>query len=184
MTATPSASPPATWTGARPPLAAGCWRVDPDQSYAAFGARIAGGQLRGSLPLAGQVLIGQPAGESSAWLTARARCLSTGSAVLDGLLTGPGFLDAGAFPEITFRAGQLTSVPGGWRASGQLQVRSAEHALVCQLGLAPASRQPGGPGVTVISRWALDARWVTRQRIPGLRRRITMTCSITLSPAS
>ena len=184
MTATPSASPPAIWSSGRPPLAAGGWRVDPDQSYAAFDARIAGGPLRGSLPLAGQVLIGPLAGESSAWLTARARFLSTRSAVLDGLLTGPGFLDAGAFPEITFRTGRLTSVPAGWRATGQLQVKSAEHALACQLGLAPASRQPAAPGVTVISRWALDARWVTRQRIPGLRRRITMTCSITLSPAS
>jgi len=184
VTVTSSAIPLATGTAGRPALAAGRWAVDPDQSYAAFDARVAGSAVQGSLPLAGQVLLGQLAEDSSAWLTARARSLSTGLALLDELLTGPGLLDAATFPEITFRAERLTIVPAGWRAMGQLWVKAAGYPLVCRLDPAPASRQPEGPGMTIISHWALDARWVTRKRIPGLRRRIGMTCSITLLPAS
>jgi hypothetical protein len=36
--------------------------------------------------------------------------------------------------------------------------------------------------MTVTSRWVLDSRWITSQRIPGLSRRIVMTCSVALEP--
>jgi polyisoprenoid-binding protein YceI len=165
----------------------GDWRVDPARSQASFTARVAGRPVRGRLPLTGGVLITQPIEDSAAHLVARAGAVSTGSIVLDRLLTGPGFLDAGVFPEISFRSEQLACVPAGWRAIGQLQVKGTEHALACQLEVVQASgrdRRPGAPlRLTIASRWVLDSRWVTSQWVPALSRHIAMTCSAALEPA-
>ncbi len=34
----------------------------------------------------------------------------------------------------------------------------------------------------IISRWATDSRWVTSGPVPGLSRRIVMTCRFALEP--
>ena len=178
-TATYGTSPGSTW----PRVAPGRWRADPARSHASFTARVAGGPVRGQLALAGRVLIAQPVEDSEARLTARTSTLSTGSVLLDQILTGPAFLDADAFPEISFHAGLLVCVPAGWRAVGHLRVKGTEHAVACQLDVDPASpRADGPPGITITCRWGLDSRWVTRQRIPALSRRILMTCSVALVP--
>ena len=83
---------------------AGSWRVDPARSQASFAARVAGRPVGGRLPLAGQMLMAEPIEDSTVRLAARTSAISTGSPWLDRLLAGPGFLDAGAFPEISFRS--------------------------------------------------------------------------------
>lgn len=181
-TATPGMHPRAE---IQPRVSTGNWRVDPARSYASFTARVAGGPVRGRLPLVGRVRIAKPIEDSEGRLAARTDALSTGSAVLDRLLTGPGFLDADVFPEISFSPELLVCVPTGWRAIGQLQVKGTEHALACQLDVAPNDqgsdqRSDGPPRMTITSRWVIDSRWVTRQRIPALSRRIAMTCSVAL----
>lgn len=169
------------------PVPTGSWRIDPGCSQASFTARFAGRQVRGRLPLTGGVLVKQPIGDSAARLVARASAVSTGSTVLDRLLTGPGFLDAGVFPDISFRSELLVCVPAGWQAVGQLQVKGTEHALACLLEVVQAHwrdpRPDGPPRMTIASRWVLDSRWVTSRRIPALSRRIAMTCSAALEPA-
>jgi hypothetical protein len=162
----------------------GGWRVDPARSHASFTARIAGRPVRGRLPLAGEMLITQQVEGSGARLSARTRALSTGSTMLDRLLTGPRFLDADVFPEISFLSGLLVCVPTGWRAAGLLQVKGSDYALACQLDADQRSSQPLGPArMTIASRWVLDSRWVTSQSVPALSRRIVMSCSVALEPA-
>jgi len=169
--------------GGQPRLTAGGWRVDPAQSHASFAASVVGRPVRGRLPLSGEVLITEPIEDSTARLAARAGAVSTGSPVLDRLLAGPGFLDAGAFPEIGFRSELLAWVPAGWRAVGRLQVKGAEHELACRFDLRLDDSQPGGPPrLRVASSLVIDSQWVTRQRIPALDRRIVMTCSVSLEP--
>ena len=169
--------------GGQPRLAAGSWRVDPAQSNASFAVSVVGRPMRGCLPLTGGVLITEPIEDSTARLTARASAVSTGSPVLDRLLAGPGFLDAGAFPEISFRSELLAWVPAGWRAAGRLQVKDAEHELACYLDLHLGGTRPdGSPCIVIASSWVIDSRWVTSQWIPGLGRRIMMTCSCSLEP--
>jgi len=121
--------------------------------------------------------------DSTARLIARAGAVRTGSPVLDRLLAGPGFLDAGTFPEISFRSELLAWVPTGWRAVGHLQVKNAEHELACYLALhLDGTRPDGSPRILITSSWVIDSRWITRQWIPGLGRRIVMTCSCSLEP--
>jgi polyisoprenoid-binding protein YceI len=165
-------------------LPAACsWRVDPAQSHALFAARVAGRPVRGRLPLTGRVLIAEQIEDSVAWLTAIAGEVRTGLPVLDRQLSGPGFLDAQAFPEISFRSELLALVPTGWRVVGRLQVKDAEHELACHFELDRASTPlDGSPQLRFTSSWILDSRWITRQWIPGLGRRIPMTCSCLLVP--
>jgi polyisoprenoid-binding protein YceI len=166
-----------------PRPSAGSWWVDPARSRAKFTARIAGRAVRGSLPLTGHVAISEPIERSTALLAASAPEVSTGSPVLDRLLAGPGFLDAAAFPEITFRSELLAPVPTGWRAVGRLQVKGTEYELACQFGLHPDDTPLASPPrFLIVSSWVIDSTWVTRQWIPGLSRRILMTCSFLLEP--
>jgi polyisoprenoid-binding protein YceI len=168
---------------AQPRLAVGDWRVDPAQSYASFAVRAAGRQVQGRLPLTGRVLIAEPVEDSTAWLAARAGQVSTGSRMLDRQLAGAGFLDAAAFPEIGFRSELLAWVPAGWRAVGRLRVKGTEHELACQLDVdRDAVPLDDVPRVRVTSSWILDSGWITRRWIPGLSRRIPMTCSFVLEP--
>ena len=169
--------------GGQPRLAAGSWRVDPAQSHASFAASVVGRPVRGRLPLSGWLLVTEPIEESTARLIARAGAVSTGSPVLDRLLAGPGFLDAAAYPEISFRSELLAWVPAGWRAVGRLQVKNAEHQLACHLALHLGGTRPdGSPRILITSSWVIDSRWVTSQWIPGLGRRIVMACSCSLEP--
>jgi polyisoprenoid-binding protein YceI len=162
-------------------VAAGHWHVDPALSRASFAARVAGQPVRGCLPLTGEVLIGEPIEKSTARLAARTSAISTGSAVLDRLLASPVFLDARAFPEISFRSDVLVRVPAGWRAVGRLQVKNAEHELACQLELYQGDPTPGGqPRLVIGSEWVIDSRWITSQWIPGLSRRVVITGSLCL----
>ena len=138
--------------------------------------------MRGHLPLTGRVLITEPIEDSTARLTARTSAISTGSP-LDRLLAGPGFLDAGAFPEISFRSELLAWVPTGWRAVGHLQVKDTEHELACRFDPRLDDLRPGGPP-QVLSRQQLGHRLAVDHppADPGLDRRIVMTCSLSLEP--
>jgi polyisoprenoid-binding protein YceI len=169
--------------GGQPRLAVGSWRVDPAHSHASFATRVAGRPVRGRLPLTGRVLIAEPVEDSTARLVARSGAVSTGSAVLDRLLTSPGFLDARTFPEISFRSELLAWVPAGWRAVGLLRVKNVEHELACVLDLHLGDTRPDAPPrITIGSSWVIDPRWITSMRIPALGRRIVMTCSFSLEP--
>ena len=164
--------------------AAGSWRVDPAQSQAVFAVRVAGRPVQGRLSLTGRVLIAEPIEDSTAWLAARASQVSTGYPVLDRQLAGPGGLDAGSFPEISFRSELLAWVPAGWRAVGRLQVKGTEHELACQLDVdRDGDLVNDSSHFRITSNWVLDSRWITGQWIPGLSRSITMTCSFLLRPA-
>ena len=163
--------------------APGNWRVDPAGSYASFAARAAGRLVEGRLPLTGRVFVAEPIEDSTARLAAKAGRVSTGSHVLDRQLAGHGFLDARAVPEIIFRSEMLAWVPAGWRAIGCLQLKGSEHELACQLDLDRDGAQlDDPPRFRITSTWILDARWITRLWIPGLGRRISMTCSFLLEP--
>jgi polyisoprenoid-binding protein YceI len=155
----------------------GEWSVDPVRSSTSFMARVAGGSVQGRLPLTGSARISATIEESAARLVACTTALSTGSGLLDRMLVGSCFLEAEAFPEISFRSEMLVRVPSGWRAVGQLEVKGREHAMACELAVDP--RDP----MTITSRWVLDSAWITGRRVLALGPNIAMTCSVTLQPA-
>jgi hypothetical protein len=104
----------------------------------------------GTPALTGGVLITEPIEDSSAWLAARASAVSTGSPVLDRLLTGPGFLDAGAFR-------RSDSGPGDWSGSRPVGAPTAAFWLKTLSMTWPAS-----------SIWTLVARGRAPRRASSL----------------
>lgn len=127
MTAAPDLQPA---TLSSPDVAVGRWRVDPARSRTSFTARVAGRPLRGHPPVTGEGLATRSIEESAARLAANA-------------LIGPGFLDAGVFPQTSFRPQLLVRVPAGWQAVGQLQVKGGRARAGVPAG--GGSGQPG-PG--------------------------------------
>jgi polyisoprenoid-binding protein YceI len=117
----------------------GEWSVDPVRSSASFTARVAGRSVQGRLPLTGAARISTSLEESAARLVAYTPALTTGSGLLDRMLVGSGFLEAEAFPEISFRSEMLVRVPSGWRAVGELEVKGREHPMTCSVTLQPAA---------------------------------------------
>jgi hypothetical protein len=77
----------------------------------------------------------------------------------------------------------LAWIPAGWRAVGRLQVKGTEHELACRFDLRLNDLRPGyPPRLKVVGTLVIDSRWITRQWIPALDRRIEMTCSSSLEP--
>jgi len=82
-----------------------------------------------------------------------------------------------------FQSEMLAWVPTGWRAVGRLQVKGTEYGLACRFGLRLDDPRPGcPPRLKVACTLVIDSRWITRQWIPALDRRIEMTCSLSLEP--
>jgi polyisoprenoid-binding protein YceI len=165
---------------ASPAVPTGDWRVDPLRSTAVFTARLAGRSVRGRLPLLGTAIVTPSVEDSAAQLIAMTDSVSTGNRLLDRLLTGPGFLDSAAFPEISFQSELLVCVPTGWRAVGRLDVKGTQHPIVAELDLDLRQGRPGCRAMILTSRWVLDASWIISQRVPALSRRVVMTCSVAL----
>jgi polyisoprenoid-binding protein YceI len=179
MTTAKTATRSGTRAASGAPL--GDWRVDPSRSSALFTAWLATKRVVGRLPLTGGAVVAAPIEDSMAHLTAMTEAVDTGSALLDRLLAGPGFLDAKVFPEISFRTQMLVEVPTGWRAVGHLQLKGVEHTVVCELD-PHRHPQPDGTTMTLTSRWVIDSTWITARPVPTLSRRIAMSCSIALEP--
>lgn len=169
--------------GRRPesPLPVGSWRVDPARSSASFVVGLAARRFEGRLPLSGGAIVTPTVEDSTAELVAMTDAVMTGHGLIDSLLNSPNFLDAETFPLITFRSDMLVRVPAGWRAVGQLHVKGTDHPLACELDVAPHRADPRAARVRLTTRWVLDSSWVTTKRIPGLSRRIAMTCSVELN---
>jgi polyisoprenoid-binding protein YceI len=162
------------------PLPVGSWQVDPSRSSASFTARLAGRRVQGRLPLTGGAIVTPSIEDSTAELSAITEAVRTGHGLIDGLLASPNFLDAETFPTITFRSDLLVRVPTGWRAVGQLHVKGTDYPLACELDVAPRHPRPEAASITLTTRWVLDSAWITTQRVPGLSRRVAMTCSVEL----
>jgi polyisoprenoid-binding protein YceI len=171
---------PATW--GELPATVGSWQVNPLHSKASFTARVAGRAVQGHLPLRGGAYVSASIEDSAAHLYATTGAVRTGSAMLDRLLAGPGFLDAEAHPHISFRSEMLVCVPTGWRAVGHLRVKGTEHPLVCELDADLRGEQAGIAAMTITTRWVIDSNWITAQRVPMLTRRIEMRCTVVLEP--
>ena len=123
--------------------AAGDWHAVEGQSHASFVARVAGRPVRGRLPLAGEALIAGSVEHCATRLVAATGALTTASPILDRILTGPGFLEAETYPEISFQSQTMTRVPTGWRAIGHLRVKDVDYELACQLGIGQLSQHYG-----------------------------------------
>lgn len=112
-------------------FAAGTWEIDPAASEAAFSLRhntVA--RARGSFArFSGTIVTEESYGRSSASATVEAASVRTGGATGDRHIRSERFLDAEAFPYITFTSSHVESDGAKVYVDGQLTIRGTSQRL-------------------------------------------------------
>lgn len=111
---------------------AGSYRVDPMQSTVTFRTRHLFGlaAVAGTTQItAGEIAVDPGAATASVAVTINAASFNTGNERRDTDTRGVKFLDVQRFPELSFRAGDLTRTGSGWDLAGQLTVRGESRPV-------------------------------------------------------
>lgn len=106
---------------------AGDYRIDKTRSTIAFRTRHIFGlaPVRGGFTLRdGLIRVASQLPESSVRATVVATSVATDNHGRDTMVRSPAFLDAGAYPDITFTSTGLAEVDGDWVLRGSLTVRN------------------------------------------------------------
>jgi polyisoprenoid-binding protein YceI len=111
---------------------AGTYHLDPATSEITFEAKhlFGLGTVRGSFEFeSATVEVASPVERSSAKATVNAASYASGSKARDKQVRGKKFLNAAAFPAITFSSTGLRRVDGSWVLDGQLTVRGHSEPI-------------------------------------------------------
>jgi polyisoprenoid-binding protein YceI len=125
--------------------AAGRYRLDPARSSATFRTRhlFGLGVVSGTMAVTGgEITIGPAVGQASVTAVVSAASFHTGSRLRDRDIRSAKFLDAGQYPDITFRAGTLSHDRGCWVLPGELEVRGMSRPVTLTI----ESVERTGPG--------------------------------------
>jgi polyisoprenoid-binding protein YceI len=134
---------------------AGTYRLDPATSEITFEAKhlFGLGTVRGSFRLESATLqIAVPPENSSASATVDATSFASGSGMRDKQVLAKRFLNADAFPEITFASTRLHRVDGSWVLDGQLTVRGRSEPI----SLAVVESIPSGDSLALVATTRID----------------------------
>jgi polyisoprenoid-binding protein YceI len=141
---------------------AGTYRVDPAESEITFEAKhlFGLGTVRGSFDLESATLdITSPVEQSSAKATVSAASYASGSRLRDNQVRGKRFLNATAFPTITFSSTGLRQVDGAWVLQGRLTVRGhSEPVTLAITESTVANDNLALVATTRIDRYAFDIK--------------------------
>jgi polyisoprenoid-binding protein YceI len=120
-------------TSIEPAIAPGTYRIEPHDSSVAFTIRALFGldTVRGTVALGeGAIVLAADPTQSTASATIEAASFRTGNARRDKDVTSRRFLDAAAYPSITFASTSVEPQPDGtWQVTGELTVRDTTTAV-------------------------------------------------------
>jgi polyisoprenoid-binding protein YceI len=122
--------------------AAGRYRLDPTRSSAAFRTRhlFGLGAVSGTMTVtSGEITIDPAVPQAAVTAAVSAASFNTGSRARDRDVRSARFLDAGQYPDITFRGGNLTMADGCWLLAGQLTVRDVTRPVTLAIESVEAS---------------------------------------------
>ncbi len=162
--------------------AAGRYRVDPARSSVTFRTRhlFGLGAVSGTMTVAsGEITVDSEAPEAAVTAVVSAASFDTGSRAHDRDVRSARFLDAAQYPDITFRAGKLTSADGRWTLAGQLTVRGANRPVT----LAIESVERAGAGFLARATTRIDRYAFNVTAAKGMAaRHLDVTLSVTAQP--
>jgi polyisoprenoid-binding protein YceI len=119
--------------------------IDPGHAFPSFEVRHLGiATQRGRFNrTTGTVLLDREAGVGSVEVQIDARSIDTGNTALDDLLRGPSFFDAGKFPEIRYKAAQVSPVEGQpTRVEGELTLLGVTKPVTLSVSNYQCTRKP------------------------------------------
>lgn len=94
--------------------------------------------------LAGTIEIAEDPAESTVEVVAKAATVETGTADRDAHLRSPDFLDAEAFPEITFKSTSIDRSGSDWKLTGDLTIRGITKPATFDLSYEGSAVDPYG----------------------------------------
>jgi len=122
----------------------GEYRIDPARSTIEFATRhmFGLGPVRGTFRLrAGHIRVADRLDESAVRAVVAAESFHTGSSTRDTQVTSAAYLDAAAYPDITYESTELALTEEGWQLCGTLTVRGRGAPVAVRiLSLTPAAR--------------------------------------------
>ena len=139
---------------------AGTYRLDAAHSHVGFSVRhLMVSKTKGRFSdVAGTIVVGEDVLDSSVEVQIAVLSIDTSDETRDGHLRSPDFLDAEAFPTITYRSTKVTSAGAGtWKLEGDLTVRGVTHAVPLTVSFEGGARDPwGGARLGFTARTELD----------------------------
>jgi polyisoprenoid-binding protein YceI len=171
-------------TSIEPAIAPGTYRIEPHDSSVAFTIRALFGldTVRGTVALGeGAIVLAADPTQSTASATIEAASFRTGNARRDKDVTSRRFLDAAAYPSITFASTSVEPQPDGtWQVTGELTVRDTTTAVTLTVTKSVAT--PAGCRLMATARVDRHACGVTRMFI--IPRYVDITLDITAAAST
>ena len=139
---------------------AGTYRLDAAHSHVGFSVRhLMVSKTKGRFSdVAGTIVVGEDLLDSSVEVEIAVPSIDTSDETRDGHLRSPDFLDAGAFPIITYRSTKvISSGAGTWKLEGDLTVRGVTQSVPLSFSFEGGARDPwGGARLGFTARTELD----------------------------
>lgn len=139
---------------------AGTYRLDAAHSHVGFSVRhLMVSKTKGRFSdVAGTIVVGEDLLDSSVEVEIAVPSIDTSDETRDGHLRSPDFLDAGAFPTITYRSTKvISSGAGTWKLEGDLTVRGVTQSVPLSFSFEGGARDPwGGARLGFTARTELD----------------------------
>lgn len=139
---------------------AGTYRLDAAHSHVGFSVRhLMVSKTKGRFgDVAGTIVVGEDVLESSVEVEIAVLSIDTSDETRDGHLRSPDFLDAEAFPTITYRSTKVISAGAGtWKLEGDLTVRGVTQSVPLTFSFEGGARDPwGGARLGFTARTELD----------------------------
>jgi polyisoprenoid-binding protein YceI len=112
-------------------LAPGAFQVIPMHSSVLFKVRhLNAGYVYGSFKdFSGTFAIGQDSKKSHIEVSVKAASVATNDDERNADITGPDFLNAKQFPELTFKSTNVDVADGGWQVTGELTIRGVTKTV-------------------------------------------------------
>jgi polyisoprenoid-binding protein YceI len=157
--------------------AAGRYRIDPGLSSVVIrSAHIFGlGPVSGTMQvISGEVALDPAVPAASITAAVSARSFSTGTKGRDDYIRKAKLLNVAVYPEITYRAGQLTCADGCWTVTGELTIRGTTRPASLVIESVEASDAGFSVSATTrVDRYAFG--------VSGLRGMIVRYADVTLT---
>lgn len=139
---------------------AGTYRLDAAHSHVGFSVRhLMVSKTKGRFSdVAGTIVVGEDLLDSSVEVEIAVPSIDTSDETRDGHLRSPDFLDAEAFPTITYRSTKvISSGAGTWKLEGDLTVRGVTQSVPLTFSFEGGARDPwGGARLGFTARTELD----------------------------
>lgn len=135
-----------------PGYVTGTWKIDPVHSHVGYSVRHLGvNRLLGRFEtFEGEIVTADDPRQSTVTATIDTRSFSSGFGMRDGHIKGESFLNAEAYPTMTFRSTGIREVDDTWIIDGELTLRGVTRPVSLKTEVSRVVEAPQGGSVLAL----------------------------------